>query len=298
LSNAFDEFVPHDPRYTHPPIIVEAATAPPLPEPYRPTRLTWKPVLLFAATCYTTTSVGNLVFPEVGGLAYSIPLLVTLLCHEFGHFLQARRWRVTAGWPYFIPIPFPPLGTMGAVINMRGHMGNRRALFDIGISGPLAGLVPALAFSIIGLRWSSLVPGVNTIGMPALFGGLRYLILGPIPPGYYVDLHPMAYAGWVGIFITALNLIPIGQLDGGHVLYALLRRKAHIVAQILLIGALVGMMITNNWGWLLMILLLIFIGPNHPPTADDSLPLGRGRTILGWLTLCFMFIGFTPHPFL
>ena len=293
MSEAFDESVAHVPRYAHAPIIVDAASVQ-LPEPYRPMPLTWKHVALFAATCYTTTAMG--------GLAYSIPLLITLLCHEFGHFLQARRWRVVASWPYFIPMT-PPLGTMGAVISMRGHMGNRRALFDIGISGPLAGLVPALAFSIIGLRWSTIGPVLpiaagESLGTPLLFQWLGDLILGPTPPGHDIFLHPMAYAGWVGIFITALNLIPIGQLDGGHVLYALLRRKAHIVAQILLIGALVAMMVTNNWNWLLMILLLLFIGPNHPPTADDSIPLGRGRTILGWLTLCFIFIGFTPHPFL
>jgi len=294
LSHAFDESGPHDPRYTHPPIIVEAASAPPLPEPYRPSPLTLRHVLLFAATVLTTT--------HAGGLAYSIPLLITLLCHEFGHFLQARRWRVMASWPYFIPM-FPPLGTMGAVISMRGHMGNRRALFDIGISGPLAGLVPALAFSIVGLHWSTIAPvlpadHVNSLGTPLLFQWLGDLMLGPTPPGQDIYLHPVAYAGWVGIFITALNLIPIGQLDGGHVLYALLRQKAHIVAQILLIGALVAMVVTNNWNWLLMVLLLLLIGPNHPPTANDSVPLGTGRTILGWLTLCFIFIGFTPHPFL
>jgi membrane-associated protease RseP (regulator of RpoE activity) len=294
LSHASDESGPHVPLYVHPPIIVEAAHAPPLPEPYRPSPLTLRHVLLFAATCVTTTNAD--------GLAYSIPLLVTLLCHEFGHFLQARRWRVTASWPYFIPM-VPPLGTMGAVIVMRGHMGNRRALFDIGISGPLAGLVPALTFSIIGLSWSRMAPILpigngNQLGTPLLFQWLCDLILGPTPPGQDVYLHPMAYAGWVGIFITALNLIPIGQLDGGHVLYALLRQKAHIVAQLLLVGALVAVVVTNNWGWSVMLLLLMFIGPKHPPTADDSVPLGRGRTILGWLTLGFMFIGFTPHPFL
>jgi membrane-associated protease RseP (regulator of RpoE activity) len=293
LSQVSDESSPQVPRYVHPPIILEAATLPPT-EPYQPTPLSWTPVLLFAATCYTTT--------VVGGWAYSIPLLVTLLCHEFGHFLQARRWRVTASWPYFIPIPAPPLGTMGAVIRMRGHMGNRRALFDIGISGPLAGLVPALAFSIIGLTQSTVAPvvqadGVRSLGTPLLFQWLGDWILGPMPPGHDIYLHPMAYAGWVGIFITALNLMPIGQLDGGHVLYALLRRKAHIVAQVLLVGALVAIMVTNNWEWSLMLLLLFFMGPNHPPTADDNMPLGTGRTILGWLTLGFIFIGFTPHPF-
>jgi len=293
LSQMIDPPGPHDSRYPTPPIIVDAASVD-LPEPYRPSRLTLAPILLFAATCLTTTNFG--------GFSYSIPLMVTLLCHEFGHFLQARRWQVTASWPYFIPVPFPPLGTMGAVIRMRGYMGNRRALFDIGISGPLAGLVPALVFSVIGLHLSTIAPTLpadeaHLLGEPLLFRWLGHWILGPLPPGHDIFLHPMAYAGWVGIFITALNLMPIGQLDGGHVLYALLRRKAHVVAQLLIIGAALSMIITNNWTWSLMLILLMFMGPNHPPTANDAMPLGTGRTILGWLTLGFIFIGFTPRPF-
>ena len=272
-----------------------------MPEPYRHEPLTWMQILLFAATCVTTTQVGAMMSREGNGLLYSVPLLFTLLCHEFGHFLQARRYRVIASWPYFIPIPAPPLGTMGAVIRMRGNMGHRRALFDIGISGPLAGLVPTLIFTVIGLRMSEFGPlppiEVQSLGEPLLFTWLARLVMGPLPPGQDIYLHPMAYAGWVGMFITALNLIPIGQLDGGHVLYALLRCKAHLVARLALLGAVIGVVATGNWGWTLMLMLLLFMGPNHPPTADDSQPLGTGRTILGWVTLCFIFIGFTPQPF-
>jgi membrane-associated protease RseP (regulator of RpoE activity) len=311
LSQGFDEFGPRETTpvplphvgtaYAQPPLLVEPGAFPP-PMPYRPEPLRWLQIGLFLLACVTTTQVGNLMFPEVGGLAYSIPLMFTLLCHELGHYIQSRRYQVLASWPFFIPMPLPPLGTMGAVIRMRGHIGNRRALFDIGISGPLAGLVPTMIFTIVGLSLSKIVPAQpielgDSVGAPLLFRWLIGLILGPVPLGHAVDMHPVAYAGWVGMFITALNLIPIGQLDGGHILYALLRRKAHIVAQLFLGSAVLGVVITGNWGWTVMLMLLLFIGPNHPPTADDSVPLGTGRTILGWLTLCFIFIGFTPQPF-
>jgi membrane-associated protease RseP (regulator of RpoE activity) len=136
------------------------------------------------------------------------------------------------------------------------------------------------------------------LGEPLLFKGLAYLTFGHIGPTQDVALHPIAFAGWVGIFITALNLIPIGQLDGGHILYALLRRKAHIVAQLLLIGAALGVVIGRYWGWSLMIVLLMLIGPIHPPTANDDVPLGTTRIILGWASLLFVIIGFTPTPFI
>jgi membrane-associated protease RseP (regulator of RpoE activity) len=122
-------------------------------------------------------------------------------------------------------------------------------------------------------------------------------MFGPRAVNQDIVIHPLAFAGWVGIFITALNLIPIGQLDGGHVLYALLRTKAHFVAQLLLVCAIVAVVFSGNWGWSLMLALLLYMGPNHPPTANDDEPLGTGRTVLGWLTLMFIFIGFTPRPF-
>ncbi len=296
MSYPIDEYRPSGPGGAYSPVAVapDPAGLEHYEEEYRPTPLTPLPVLLFLATCYTTY--------EVGGPWYCIPLMLTLLCHEFGHFIQARRYRVSASWPFFIPVPFPPLGTMGAVIGMRGHMGDRRALFDIGISGPLAGLVPALIFSYVGLTMSQLVkmpPNVRGgLGEPLLFQWLCDFIFGPRAPGEDIILHPLAYAGWVGIFITALNLIPIGQLDGGHVLYALLRGKAHFVAQLFLAGAVVGVILTGNWGWSLMLMLLFYMGPNHPPTANDEEPLGTGRTVLGWVTLLFMIVGFTPQPFL
>jgi len=234
-------------------------------------------------------------------LRYAVPVMTILVCHEMGHFIQAYRYGVYASFPYFIPMPFPPLGTLGAVIAMEPRLGHRRALFDIGISGPLAGLVPTMIFLVIGLQHSTLgIPAAHSMlfGDPLLVQFLANWILGPIPKGYEVMVDPMAFAGWVGLLITSLNLFPIGQLDGGHILYALLRKKAHKVASVVLFGAL--FMVIWKWeylkSWTLMVFLLLLMGPIHPPTADDEEPLGVGRYILGWLTLAFIVVGFTPVP--
>ena len=262
--------------------------------PRRPQRRTLLPILLFAATCASTSLVG--------GLAFSLALMTTLLAHELGHYLQARRYGVPASLPYFIPMPISPIGTMGAVIVMQPGMGDRRTLFDIAVSGPVAGLIPALLFSILGLQWSQVIqiadqPAGYVLGEPLFFQLLAYSAFGSLPEGQEIVLHPVAFAGWVGIFITALNLIPIGQLDGGHILYALLRRRAHVVARTMLFAAMLAVVFYGYWGWSLMILLLILMGPVHPPTANDSVLLGTGRTVLGWASLAFVPIGFTPVPF-
>jgi membrane-associated protease RseP (regulator of RpoE activity) len=135
------------------------------------------------------------------------------------------------------------------------------------------------------------------LGEPLLFKLLVYLTFGSLAEGQDVILHPVAFAGWVGILITALNLFPIGQLDGGHVLYALLRQRAHTVAKGLLLAAAVAVVLFGYWGWTLMLLLLLWIGPMHPKTANDHVSLGTGRTVLGWASLFFVPLGFTPMPF-
>lgn len=266
----------------------------PMPIARRSRRRILLPVVLFAVTCLSTWQAVD--------LTYCLAIMTTLLAHELGHFLQALRYRVPASLPYFLPMPASPVGTMGAVIVMQPGLGNRRSLFDVGITGPIAGLVPAMLFTIIGLHWSHIEPiaarhGGLTLGEPLLFKLLAYLTFGPLPDGADISLHPVAYAGWVGIFITALNLIPIGQLDGGHVLYALLLRRAHGVAQAVLFAAMLAVVVFGYWGWTLMILLLMLMGPIHPPTANDYVPLGTGRTVLGWASLLFVPIGFTPVPF-
>ena len=285
--------------------VLDTAEEPVLPrderQVHRPKVLV--PVILFVLTCLSTFWAGAMGGSWTDGLMFSGALMLTLLAHEFGHFLQARRYHVPASLPYFIPLPISPIGTMGAVIGMQPGVGDRKSLFDIAITGPLAGLVPALVFSTLGLWLSEVRPvepmaGAIMIGEPLLFQWIREATFGPIPVGEDVYLHPIAFAGWVGIFITALNLIPIGQLDGGHILYALMRRWAHAVATLLLVAAAVGIVLFGYWGWSLMIFLLILIGPRHPPTANDYVELGTGRVLLGWLSLPFIFIGFTPEPFI
>ncbi len=278
-------------------------TRPPAP----PRRRVILPLVLFALTCWTTYAAN--------GLAYAVPLMLILLAHEFGHFLQAVRYRVPASFPFFIPMPFPPLGTMGAVIGMGAHEGDRRALFDIAITGPIAGFIPALFCCVIGLNYSTvrtetvLPPTLEAVrqqqrageihlGSPLIFQWIEQWQFGELAENQDVVLHPLAFAGWVGLLVTALNLIPIGQLDGGHILYALLQRKAHFVSQGLMIAAITMVFVMRYWGWSVFLALLLFIGTKHPPTADDTVPLGLGRTVLGWAALLFVVIGFTPTPFL
>ena len=260
----------------------------------RPARRRWvAPLVLFVLTCGSTYLVG--------GAGYAASLMLVLLCHEFGHFLQALRHRVPASLPFFIPMPLSPVGTMGAIIGMQPGVADRKKLFDIAVTGPLAGLLPALVFSVIGLRLSKVVDTSELsqaiyLGDPLLFRFLGWLIVGPLAENQDILLHPVGFAGWFGILITALNLIPIGQLDGGHVLYALIGRRAHRVAIVLLLGAVAAMVLSGQFDWLLMVFLLFLIGWKHPPTSDDTVPLGLGRMLLGWLVLLFIPLGFTPIP--
>lgn len=259
------------------------------------------PALLFALTCLSTWHVGNRWSPD--GWLYAVGIMTILLFHELGHFLQARRYGVPASPPYFVPMPFPPLGTMGAIIAMRSRIADSKALFDIAITGPLAGLVPTLVFGAVGLRMSNLGGFVTEppwlIGKPLLFAAVERIVIGSDLPGLKIEYHPLAVAAWTGLFITALNLIPIGQLDGGHILYTLLHKKAHVVSTALVVFVAMAMILDwRAYGpWMLMLILLVMMGVRHPPTANDDVPLGRRRIVLGWLTLAFVAVGFTPSPF-
>ncbi len=294
-----------------------------LQEPTRRRRLL--PLLLFLATCLSTFFVGSQFFDHsrlimnplpgavprieievasmlLGGLQYSFGIMAILVAHEMGHFLQARRYGVPASWPWFIPIPFLPFGTMGAVIVQAAGRADRKQMFDIGITGPLAGLVLTIPFIILGLHDSEIKTladfgGGMSFGNPPLLQWLAEWHFGrPLLPTEDVVLTPFLHAGWVGIFVTALNLMPIGQLDGGHILYGLIGRKAHRVAVILLWTAIFWMLSTGNWSYWPIVFLLIVTGVRHPPTRDDSVPLGGLRVVLGWVTLLFVLIGFTPNP--
>lgn len=262
-------------------------------------------VLLFFAACASTCFVYGYgqgpggTFNYTSGIMYSAGVMGILLAHELGHYLQALRYNVPASPPMFIPMPFLPIGTMGAVIVQGGGFANRKALFDIAITGPLAGLVLALPIAWWGIQSSTVAiapPGVQIFGDPLILQWMYEIRHGALAPGEEVVMTPLLFAGWVGIFITALNLMPIGQLDGGHILYTLIGRKAHWVAFSVVGGAVAWMVVKEDPSFALMIALICMFGLRHPPSADDSAPIGPVRTVLGWLTLCFVFIGFTPFP--
>ena len=236
----------------------------------------------------------------IQGLSYSGPLMLILLCHEMGHYLQAVRYRIPASFPFFIPLPIPPLGTMGAVIAQGRGAANRKQMFDIAVSGPLAGLILTLPVLYLGIKASRIevIPAGNYLefGEPLIVQWMIAWIHGPTPEGQTLFMNGVAQAGWVGVFVTALNLIPIGQLDGGHLMYTLLGKPAHRIAIVLVFGAAALMFFTGTYSYILFLILIMLMGAKHPPTRDDTVPLGIGRHVVGWLTLAFLLIGFTPSP--
>lgn len=263
---------------------------------------------LFLATCASTFLVAGLPYYGKGiwtvitqGLSYAVPVMSILLAHEMGHYLQAKRYGVPASLPFFIPMPLTPLGTMGAVIFQGRGVADRKQMFDIAISGPLAGLVVALPVTYFGMLNATVEPMANhqgtlEFGDPLIIQWMATMIHGAIPEGHTVMLNSMLFAGWVGIFVTALNLIPVGQLDGGHILYTLIGKRAHFVAMAVLWGAVGYMIWSGEFAYSLLIVLILLMGPRHPPTRDDTVPLGTFRIVVGWLTLAFIIIGFTLTP--
>jgi len=236
------------------------------------------------------------------GLPYATAVLFILLAHEMGHYLAARRHGVDATLPFLMPAPFV-FGTFGAVIRMRSPIPHRRALFDVGVAGPLAGLIVSVLVCVAGLGLSRYVPvsaghGVFLeLGDSALLKGLTRLVLGPAREGSVVAAHPVLVAGWFGLFLTFLNLMPMGQLDGGHLWYALLGR-AHRHVSLVTGALLVGMGVAFAFpGWLVFALaaFLLFRG-RHPPVMDQSIPLGRGRWVLGVLVAVVFLLLFMPEP--
>jgi membrane-associated protease RseP (regulator of RpoE activity) len=238
-----------------------------------------------------------------GGPWYALALMSILLAHEMGHYLTCRRYGVPASLPFFIPMePHLSLfGTLGAVIRMRGRIPSRRVLFDIAVAGPLAGLVLAIPAVIIGLHLSHIVPvpregsGLFYLGDSPLFTFLSHMILGTPPEGTDIVLHPVAFAGWAGLFVTALNLLPVGQLDGGHVVYALFGQRARWVS-VGVLAAFIGVFFFKFRGWWLLIALLLLFGFRHPAPEDDATPLDAGRRVLGVIILIFFVLTFTPVP--
>ena len=247
------------------------------------------------------------------GLPYAVALMTILLCHEFGHYLVARRHRVAVSLPYFIPLPLPPLGTMGAAIVQKEPFRNRKVLFDVGIAGPLAGLVVAIPILLFGLSLSKItpiVPGTYLEGNSLLYLALKFLMFGKILPANGIDvyIHPIAFAGWVGLLVTSLNLLPAGQLDGGHVAYVLFGERTQTISTVvmliaLVLGlaphvlALVGINVPGWDGWLLWAGLIYVLARSHPPALDEVTTLDPRRRALAWVMVVIFILVFIPIPF-
>lgn len=294
----------------------------------------WLHLLLFFATCATTFYAGLYSGSEAlsfsDGFIYMSAIMSILLVHELGHFTAAKIHGVDASLPYFIPMPLPPIGTFGAVITMSSPPDTKASLMDIGAAGPIAGVLVAIPVCFIGLALSDVQPlsqlpkGAIMEGNSLLYMLLKHLAHPEMGPGDDVFLHPLAWAGWIGLLVTSLNMLPAGQLDGGHVVYALLGKKAHhriawmvrrAVLTLGILGVLCQLVLAYKpafaWtqgvgldglvlrfsgmlGWLIWALLLRFVGGEHPSVDDEQTPLGPWRRAVGWTALVIMILTFMP----
>jgi membrane-associated protease RseP (regulator of RpoE activity) len=276
------------------------------------------PGLLFLLTVFTVLWAGayqtntnplvgpwNFLMDDPGSLWKGIPFAATLLgilvTHELGHYVLSRLHGVPTSLPLFVPGLPHFVGTFGAIIRMRAPLTDRRALFDIGVAGPIAGFVVAVIALVIGLRLSTVVPMQGNYGMhlgePLLLQFASWVVIGPLSPTADVILHPVGFAAWFGLFITSLNLLPIGQLDGGHVAYALLGERQRNVAV-----ALVPILMVFGWlgwkGWFLWVGLAGLMGLAHPPVRNPGRELGTARVLIGWIALLIFAVTFSWEPFI
>jgi membrane-associated protease RseP (regulator of RpoE activity) len=274
-------------------------------------------VLLFVLTCLSTLLAGSMFSGSptfdalrgsswmswlVSGVPFAFTLLAILGVHEFGHYFTARHYGAAVSLPYFIPAPPPFLfGTLGAVIRMRSPARDRNSLFDIAAAGPLAGLAVAVPALLLGLSWSTIVPeppgGRVVFGDSLLLSALTQLLVGPIPRGMMLYTHPMADAAWVGFFVTALNLFPVGQLDGGRIAYALFGRRHRVIGVATFVALLALGAVTGAANWMVWGALLFFlVGFHHGPPLDDVTPLAPVRWIVGALCLLLLVLLIPPIP--
>jgi membrane-associated protease RseP (regulator of RpoE activity) len=239
------------------------------------------------------------------GISFSLPVLFILLAHEMGHYVACRRYGLAATLPYFLPAPVG-FGSFGAFIRIRAPIRNKRELLDVGVAGPIAGFVALLPFLFLGLAWSRPVPlaaievppgAALTLLLPGrclLFEAVSRLFHGPLAADTVLDLHPFALAAWFGLLATAINLLPLGQLDGGHILYAatgrLQRRLAWPLWILLAATSLIWL------GWLLLCALVLVMGLKHPPVRDESEELGAERRAVALLALLLLVLCFMPVP--
>jgi membrane-associated protease RseP (regulator of RpoE activity) len=281
----------------------------PVPSPPKP-RISVN-IVLFLLTIFTTLLAGALheganplenpgnIFK---GIPFSFSLMGILLAHELGHYLTARKHGLNVTLPYFIPAPPFPfiIGTFGAFIKMRSPVRDRKMLLDVGATGPLVGIAVSIPFLIFGFQLSEvkMVQGQMglTLGSSLLLSLISWVIVGPLPAGFDIVIHPVGFAGWIGLLVTSLNLLPIGQLDGGHVAYALLGEKQNKISKYVFL-ALLALGVFGWQGWLFWSLLLFIMGFRHPPPMDWWVPLDRKRKIIGWLTVAIFALTFIPVPF-
>jgi membrane-associated protease RseP (regulator of RpoE activity) len=277
------------------------------PRPANP----WINLGLFVATVLSVLFIGALnegarPFADPASISKGVPFAFTMLAilgtHEFGHYFAARRHKVAVTLPYFIPMPLSFVGTFGAFIQLRSPVRNRNQLFDVGVAGPLAGLVIAIPLLLYGLAISPVGPmptqgNYYLEGNSLLYLGAKYLIHGQILPGNGLDvmLNPIAFAAWFGLLVTAFNLLPVGQLDGGHVIFTLIGDKIQIVGT-LFVAALLVMGVMLWQGWFVWALLIFLLGVGHPPPLNDVTPLSRERKLLALLTIFIFILVFTPVP--
>jgi hypothetical protein len=306
----------------HPARRIEPDVWPPAAAPPQPRQRIGRHIVLFVLTVVMTTLVGGAHYaafandfgagslPDssaafyASGLWYSLSILAILGAHEFGHYFACRYYRVDASLPYFLPAPFPLTGTLGAFIRIRQPIPGKRELFDIGIAGPIAGFLVAVPVLVLGMSLSRIVVlpedtrNIIELGEPLLFQAVAWVMFGAIPDGYSINMHPMGFAAWFGLLATALNLFPIGQLDGGHIAYAVLGRRSTFVTLATAL-ALCGLsLLSSSWiVWtVLTVLMLIVFGPRHPRTADEHVPLDRTRLWLAAFAVVMFVLCFTPSP--
>lgn len=307
------------PAGAHPGLAGQSATA----YLFQSRRRFWLHVVLFLLTVLTTSFVGArmaenfdqnrpvfsldedlaayaAIFQDPGrilaGLAFSVPLLVILLAHEFGHYFACSYYGLDASLPYFLPAP-TFIGTLGAFIRIRSPIYSRRELFDVGVAGPIAGFVFLLPALAIGLAYSKVIPGIALQGdlvfdSPLIVRALEWAIF-PGVPASDIYLHPVARAAWVGVFATALNLLPFGQLDGGHILYSVASERFRLLTRLFWFLLLpLGFLYWPWWAWAAV---LFFVGLKHPPIYDPD-PLSKSRMRIAWLSLFLFVICFMPAP--
>ncbi len=238
------------------------------------------------------------------GIEFTVAMISILFVHEMGHFIAGRRRNIITSWPYFIPAP-NIIGTFGAIIKSKSPFQNRRDLIEVGASGPIAGWIVALGWLLYGLSQSAILP-VGAFSTKDMFFAMdgesilmrvaTYLLVGQAPEGSYYLLTEAAFAGWVGLLITAINMLPIGQLDGGHVVFGLWRKRQHYLGKLAMLG-LFGLGFYGGPMWWFFAGFGLFFGVKHPPTLDDNQKLSRTAFWLGIVSLIILIISFTPMPF-